>query len=217
MPGGVGGAAPRGSPYPDQFPVPPATPRECLARDEARAGDQLTDYQGQGPPNRDVAINLPLHSGLGPDLRGHRKAARITQAGLARATGLSVPTIRLLEAGRGNLDSWCSGPWPSSTRCRSGPGGRGDCAPSEGDFLRPWIREEICAAAELLNTWLCRHHVREEAFCRGIRGSAPAGRPLDPCGPVRPFGPKTHSALGRRPCLGIVSPRVSGYDGLFWR
>ena len=51
-------------------------------------------------------LKLPLHSGLGPDLRNHRKAARITQAGLARETGVSVPTIRLLEAGRGNLDSW---------------------------------------------------------------------------------------------------------------
>ena len=51
-------------------------------------------------------LKLPLHSGLGPDLRTHRKAARITQAVLARETGLSVPTIRLLEAGRGNLDSW---------------------------------------------------------------------------------------------------------------
>jgi phage N-6-adenine-methyltransferase len=32
--------------------------------------------------------------------------ARITQAELARSCGLSVPTVRLLEAGRGNLDSW---------------------------------------------------------------------------------------------------------------
>jgi phage N-6-adenine-methyltransferase len=47
-----------------------------------------------------------LHSGLGPDLRGHRKAARLTQAELARRSGLSVPTVRLLEAGRGNLDSF---------------------------------------------------------------------------------------------------------------
>jgi len=51
-------------------------------------------------------LKPPLHSGLGPDLRGHRKAARITRARLAGETGLSVPTIRLLEAGRGNLDSW---------------------------------------------------------------------------------------------------------------
>src|SRR3954453_7464254 len=32
--------------------------------------------------------------------------ARITQAELARSCGLSVPTVRLLEVGRGNLDSW---------------------------------------------------------------------------------------------------------------
>jgi phage N-6-adenine-methyltransferase len=51
-----------------------------------------------------------LHSTLGPDLREHRKAARVTQAQLAHETGLSVPTIRLLEAGRGNLDSWCAVP-----------------------------------------------------------------------------------------------------------
>src|SRR3954451_24824312 len=30
----------------------------------------------------------------------------MTQADLAEATGLSMPTIRLLEEGRGNLDSW---------------------------------------------------------------------------------------------------------------
>src|SRR4051794_20409733 len=51
-------------------------------------------------------LKLPLLSGLGPDLRRHRKAARITQAELAQETDLSVPTIRLLEDGRGNLDSW---------------------------------------------------------------------------------------------------------------
>ena len=51
-------------------------------------------------------LKLPLHSVLGPDLRSHRKTARITQAELAAGTGLSVPTIRLLEAGGGNLDSW---------------------------------------------------------------------------------------------------------------
>src|SRR3954447_21915609 len=50
---------------------------------------------------------LPLHSGLGPALRIHRKSTRrITQGELARRTGLSVPTVRLLESGRGNLDSW---------------------------------------------------------------------------------------------------------------
>jgi phage N-6-adenine-methyltransferase len=49
---------------------------------------------------------LPLHSGLGPALRIHRKSARVSQGELARRTGLSVPTVRLLESGRGNLVSW---------------------------------------------------------------------------------------------------------------
>jgi phage N-6-adenine-methyltransferase len=49
---------------------------------------------------------LPLHSGLGQALKGHRKSARISQDELARRADLSVPTVRLLEAGRGNLDSW---------------------------------------------------------------------------------------------------------------
>ena len=51
-------------------------------------------------------LKLPLHSVLGSDLRKHRKTTRITQAELAAGTGLSVPTIRLLEVGGGNLDSW---------------------------------------------------------------------------------------------------------------
>lgn len=49
---------------------------------------------------------LPLHSGLGPALRAHRSSARVTQGELAWRAGLSVPTVRLLESGRGNLDSW---------------------------------------------------------------------------------------------------------------
>lgn len=51
-------------------------------------------------------LKLPLHSGLGPDLRRHRKAVRLIQAELAQKTDLSVPTVRLLEDGRGNLDSF---------------------------------------------------------------------------------------------------------------
>lgn len=51
-------------------------------------------------------LKLPLHSGLGRNLRRHRKSTRITQAKLAGETGLSIPTIRFLEGGRGNLDSW---------------------------------------------------------------------------------------------------------------
>lgn len=49
---------------------------------------------------------LPLHSALGPALRSHRKSARISQGELAGRAGLSVPTVRHLEAGRGNLVSW---------------------------------------------------------------------------------------------------------------
>ena len=45
---------------------------------------------------------LPLHFALGSGLR----AGQITQAELAHRAGLSVPTVRLLEAGRGNPDSW---------------------------------------------------------------------------------------------------------------
>jgi transcriptional regulator with XRE-family HTH domain len=51
-------------------------------------------------------LKLPLRSGLGQALREQRKSARITQPELARLAGLSVPTVRLLEAGGGNLDSW---------------------------------------------------------------------------------------------------------------
>lgn len=51
-------------------------------------------------------LKHPLHFGLGSDLKTHRKTARMTQADLAAAAGLSMPTIRLLEEGRGNLDSW---------------------------------------------------------------------------------------------------------------
>jgi phage N-6-adenine-methyltransferase len=44
--------------------------------------------------------------GLGSDLRKHRKRQKITQAALATAAGLSVPTVRLLEQTRGTLASW---------------------------------------------------------------------------------------------------------------
>jgi phage N-6-adenine-methyltransferase len=49
---------------------------------------------------------LPLHYGLGFDLRRHRKDRRMTQAELAANAGLSVPTVRLLERTRGHLTSW---------------------------------------------------------------------------------------------------------------
>jgi phage N-6-adenine-methyltransferase len=51
-------------------------------------------------------LGLPLQSGLGASLRHQRKSMGLTQAELAGRAGLSIPTIRLLESGRGNLDSW---------------------------------------------------------------------------------------------------------------
>jgi len=50
-------------------------------------------------------IKLLLQTQLGKDLKSARKAKSFTQATLANKTGLSVPVIRLLEHGRGNLDS----------------------------------------------------------------------------------------------------------------
>ena len=49
---------------------------------------------------------LPLLSGLGFELRRHRKQQGITQPELARRSALSTPTIRLLESERGSLASW---------------------------------------------------------------------------------------------------------------
>jgi phage N-6-adenine-methyltransferase len=49
---------------------------------------------------------LPLLSGIGSELRKHRKECRMTQAALAVKAGLSVPTVRHLERTRGNLASW---------------------------------------------------------------------------------------------------------------
>src|SRR5437763_591614 len=43
---------------------------------------------------------------LGTDLRQHRKASKLTQGQLASRVALAERTIRLLEQGRGNLDSW---------------------------------------------------------------------------------------------------------------
>jgi transcriptional regulator with XRE-family HTH domain len=49
---------------------------------------------------------LPLHIGLGSDLRTQRRARRISQEQLADTAGLSTPTVRLLERTHGNLASW---------------------------------------------------------------------------------------------------------------
>lgn len=51
-------------------------------------------------------MKLPFQNGLGNDLRAARRTRRWTQAKLAREAGISVPTFRLLESGRGNLSSW---------------------------------------------------------------------------------------------------------------
>ena len=47
-----------------------------------------------------------MHNQLGRDLKLARKAKPFTQATLAAKAGLSIPAIRLLERGRGNLGSW---------------------------------------------------------------------------------------------------------------
>src|SRR3954447_5183894 len=43
---------------------------------------------------------------LGTELRTHRKAVRLTQPDLAKATGLAERTVRALEQGSGTLRSW---------------------------------------------------------------------------------------------------------------
>ena len=49
---------------------------------------------------------LPTDSRLGPVLRSHRREKGLTQAKLAASAGLTEKTLRQLEQGRGNLDSW---------------------------------------------------------------------------------------------------------------
>ena len=51
-------------------------------------------------------IKLSCHNNLGKALRNMRKSRRLTQTDVAKRSGLSVPTIRGLENGRGNLTSW---------------------------------------------------------------------------------------------------------------
>ena len=46
-----------------------------------------------------------MENQLGKDLKTARKTQRLTQADVAAKTGLSVPTIHLLECGQGNLSS----------------------------------------------------------------------------------------------------------------
>ncbi len=51
-------------------------------------------------------IKVPFQSRLGKCLRETRKKRRLTQLELAEQASLSIPTLRLLEGGRGNLSSW---------------------------------------------------------------------------------------------------------------
>jgi transcriptional regulator with XRE-family HTH domain len=51
---------------------------------------------------------LSLQNSLGSLVKQERKAQRMTQHMLAKAAGLSVPTIRLVERGRGTLQSFQS-------------------------------------------------------------------------------------------------------------
>jgi phage N-6-adenine-methyltransferase len=49
---------------------------------------------------------LPADSTLGSDLRKHRKGRGLTQGQLAAEAGVAERTVRLLEQGQGNLESW---------------------------------------------------------------------------------------------------------------
>lgn len=53
-----------------------------------------------------VLRKVPADFGLGHELRKHRKAMSLTQGELAAKVKLAERTVRLLEQGRGNLDSW---------------------------------------------------------------------------------------------------------------
>ena len=51
-------------------------------------------------------LKVSLQNQLGEALRSARKAAGLTQGLLAERARVSVPTVRLLEHGQGNLTSW---------------------------------------------------------------------------------------------------------------
>ena len=51
-------------------------------------------------------IKLSFQNNLGKALLDIRQSKRLIQADIAERSGLSIPTIRLLELGRGNLISW---------------------------------------------------------------------------------------------------------------
>jgi transcriptional regulator with XRE-family HTH domain len=51
---------------------------------------------------------VSLQNILGDALRQVRKSQRLTQGAVAKLGGVSVPTIRLLERGRGHLRTWAA-------------------------------------------------------------------------------------------------------------
>src|SRR3954464_4311943 len=53
-----------------------------------------------------VLRKVPADFGLGHELRKHRKAMSLTQGELAAKVKLAERTVRLLEQGKGNLNSW---------------------------------------------------------------------------------------------------------------
>src|SRR3954449_10198161 len=53
-----------------------------------------------------VLRKVPADFRLGCELKKHRKAMSLTQGELAAKVKLAERTVRLLEQGRGNLDSW---------------------------------------------------------------------------------------------------------------
>jgi len=53
-----------------------------------------------------LSLTHPLRNQLGKDLKIARKTQRLTQANVAAKTGLSSPTIGMLERSQGNLSSW---------------------------------------------------------------------------------------------------------------
>ena len=53
-------------------------------------------------------INIPFQNILGKQLQTVRRKRHLTQADLAQSANLSIPTVRNLERGRGNLGSWNS-------------------------------------------------------------------------------------------------------------
>ncbi|MFC7551150.1 helix-turn-helix domain-containing protein [Pseudoroseomonas wenyumeiae] len=50
----------------------------------------------------------PFHSTLGAELRSARRAAALTQEGLAKRAGVSLPTLRQAERGRGTLGTFAN-------------------------------------------------------------------------------------------------------------